>query len=144
MTTRGTPFMAPLGGELNCYNLRSWHLGDHSLQGFWKNCASVWLEEFVPKQLLALRLMAAMGSRVCIRSITNGNSGQARWCPILRNLEKMKEDSSQGGGREMSPGERWFTMENSPAECRALSRLEKELEAPLLCEHGGEYRASTH
>ena len=44
----------------------------------------------------------------------------------------------------MSPSERWFTMENSPAERRALSRLEKELEATLLFEHGGEYRASPH
>lgn len=44
----------------------------------------------------------------------------------------------------MRPGERWFTMENSPAERRALSRLEKELEATLLFEHGGEHRANPH
>ena len=42
----------------------------------------------------------------------------------------------------MSPGEQWFTMENSSAECRALSRLEKELEATLLFEHAGEHRAN--
>ena len=44
----------------------------------------------------------------------------------------------------MSRGERWFTMENSLAERRALFRLEKELEATLLFEHGGEHRASPH
>lgn len=42
----------------------------------------------------------------------------------------------------MSPGERWFTMETSPVERRALFQLEKELEVPLLFEHGGSCRAS--
>ena len=44
----------------------------------------------------------------------------------------------------MSRGEHWFIMENSPVERRALSTLEKELEATLLFEHGGEYRANPH
>lgn len=42
----------------------------------------------------------------------------------------------------MSPGEQWFTMENSLVERRDLSRIEKEIEATLLFEHGGEYRAN--
>ena len=88
--------------------------------------------------------MAAMGSRVCVSSSADRNSGQVRWHPSLGNLEKTKADNSQGGGREMSPSERWFTMENSPVERRALSRLEKELEATLLFEHGGEYRSNPH
>ena len=55
---------------------------------------------------------------------------------------KVEVEGSQGGGWEVSLGEGWFTMETSPAECQALFRLEKELEAILLFEHGGSYRAS--
>lgn len=62
----------------------------------------------------------------------------------MGNLEKEEADISHGGGWEMSPGECWFTMENSLAERRALFRIKKELEATLLFEHGGEYRAIPH
>lgn len=62
----------------------------------------------------------------------------------MGNSKKAEVDGSHGGGREMIPGERWFTMENYSAERRALFRIEKELEATLLFEHGGEYRASPH
>ena len=60
----------------------------------------------------------------------------------MGNSEKAEAEGSQGGGQEMSPGERWFTMETSPAERRALFWLEKELEATLLFEHGGSCRAN--
>ena len=60
----------------------------------------------------------------------------------MGNSEKAEAEGSQGGGREMSPGEHWFTMETSPAERRVLFRLEKELEATLLFEHGGSCRAN--
>ena len=136
--------MAPSGGDLDCYILRFGNLGDHSLQETWKNCASIRLEESGPEQLLALRLMAATGSRMCASSSTDGNSGRARWRPSLGNPEKTEADNSQGGDREMSPSEGWITMENSLVKRRALPRLEKELEATLLFEHGGEYRASPH
>ena len=42
----------------------------------------------------------------------------------------------------MSLGERWFTMETSPTERWALFKLEKELEATLLFEHGEDCRAN--
>lgn len=136
--------MAPSGDEFDCYILSSGYLWGHSLQGTWKNFALVWLEEFGPALLLALRLMAATGSKVCASSSAEGNSGRVRWRPSMGNQEKAEADSSHGGGREMSPGECWFTMENSSAERRALLRLEKELEATLLFEHRGEYGASPH
>ena len=94
VTTRGMPFKAPSSGELTCYILRSRHFGDHSLQGIWKNCASVWLEESGLEQLLALRFMVAMGSRMCASSSTYGNSGRARSRPSLGNPQKTDTDIS--------------------------------------------------
>lgn len=50
--------------------------------------------------------------------------------------KEAKEISSPGDGGDNS-GERWFNLENSQAERRLLLRLEHELDASLLFEHGG-------
>jgi hypothetical protein len=60
----------------------------------------------------------------------------------MGNLEKVAVEDSHGGGREVSPGECWFTMETSSEECQALFRLEKEMEMTPLFKHKGSYRAS--
>lgn len=94
------------------------------------------------EQLLALIPMAATGSKAYASSSAEGNSGRYRRRPNVGNSEKAEAEGSHGGGWEMSSGECWFTMETSPAERQALFRLEKELEATLLFEHGGDCRAS--
>lgn len=47
-----------------------------------------------------------------------------------------------GGGDEVNPGERWLDLETSSVERRALFRLEREMDATLMFEHGGGLRAS--
>jgi len=86
--------------------------------------------------------MAATGSKACASSSAEGNNGRVRRHSNMGKSEKAEADGSYRGGREMSPGERWFTMETSSAELRALFRIEKELEATLLFEHEGDYRAN--
>lgn len=142
VTARGTPFMAPSGGELDGNIMSSDYSGNHSLQGIWKNCASIRLEESGPELLLVMRLMAMTRSKVGASFSAKGNSGRARRRLSMGNSEQTKTDSSDGGRRKMSPGERRFTMENSIAEHRALFRLKKELEATLLFQHGKKYRAN--
>ena len=102
------------------------------------------MEEFGPELLLALRLMAATGSRVCAISNVEGNNGRERWHPNMGNPKKTEVNSSHGGLWEMRPGEHCFTIKNSTAKHRALFKLKKELESTLLFEHGGEYKANPH
>ena len=53
----------------------------------------------------------------------------------------------RGGARPSPKGddpmENWFRMENSSGESQSLMRLEGELNATLLFEHGGLEQAST-
>ena len=39
------------------------------------------------------------------------------------------------GGEDV--GERWFSLENLPAEIRSLTRLEREIKSSVRFEHGG-------
>ena len=48
----------------------------------------------------------------------------------------------KGDGGGCNPGETWFRHENSIKETRAFMRLEGELNATLLFEHGGRQSAS--
>ena len=91
---------------------------------------------------LALRHMETMGSKASASSSAEGNNGRYRRRTNVGNLEKAKVEDNHGGGREVSPGEHWFTMETSQAEHRALFQLEKELEVTLLFKHRGSYRAN--
>ena len=59
---------------------------------------SAWLTESELELLLALRLMAAIGSRVGGGSSVEGNNGRASWRPSPGNLEATDVDNSQGGG----------------------------------------------
>ena len=59
----------------------------------------------------------------------------------MGNPEKAALEDIHGGGREVRPGESWFTMETSPTKRQALFRLEKEMETILLFEHRGSCKA---
>lgn len=142
MPTREIPLMAPLIHEFRCYILGSGPLREHSLPRTLESFASLWLEESTSEQLLALRPMAVMGPKAYARSSVEGNNRRFRRHPSMGNSKKVEAEGNHGGGREMSLGERRFTMETSLVERLALFRLEKELEATLLFEHGGDYRAN--
>lgn len=54
---------------------------------------------------------------------------------------KETEDVQSSGIGGENPGERWFNLENTPAERQSLLRLEQELNASLWFEQGGGQRA---
>ena len=50
----------------------------------------------------------------------------------------VKREATQWNGEEgEDPEKNWFWVENTPAEARALTHLEKELSNTLMFEHGG-------
>lgn len=95
---RGTPLMAPSVDEFRRYIQGSGLSGEHSLPRTLERFASLWLEESVSEQLLALRPMAVMGSKACTSSSSEGNSRRFRRHPSVGNSEKAEVEGSHGGG----------------------------------------------
>lgn len=116
--------------------------GRHSLLSNLEWFALMWSEEPAPWQESALRHMAETGSKVSVSSSTEGISGRLKQGTSSGNPGKATVEDRQGRGREVNLGERWFIMETSLTERRALFCLEKEMETTLLFEHGGSRRAS--
>lgn len=72
---RGTPLMAPLVGESRCYIPGTGFSGRHSLPRIMESFALLQSEEHASEQLLALRPMAAMGSKASASSNPEENNG---------------------------------------------------------------------
>lgn len=142
VAARGVPFMAPSFCDLSLDIQATRVFGRHSPLRKLEWVELLWSEELAPLQKSALRHMAEMGFKFSASSSAEGISRRLRSGNNLGGLEKAAVDDRQGGGEEVNPGERWFTMETSPAERRALFRLEKEMEATLMFEHGGSRRAN--
>ena len=116
---RGMPLMDPSVSKFSyipSINFSGWHSLPRTLESF----ASLWLEEPTSEQLLVLRPVVIMGSKAYMSSSVEWNNGRYKRCPNVGNLEKAEAEGSHGGGREMSPGECWFTMETSLVEHQDL------------------------
>ena len=82
-------------------------------------------EDLLTGQESALRHMLEMGSKASASSSIEGNNERFRRKTSMGNSKKPKVEDSHGGGREMSLGECWFTIEILLVESQALFRLEK-------------------
>ena len=142
MAASRVPFMAPSDCD-PCHNKAATGKSRrHSSFGNLEWVTSSWSEKPAPPQVLALRQMAEPESKFSVSSITEGNCGKLRRGSSSGGPKKVAADDRQGGGGEVNPGEHWFNLETSSAERRTLFRLENEMEATLMFEHGGSRRAS--
>ena len=142
MESSRMPFMAPLVCD-PCLNIlaneESWW---HSSPGSFVSVMTLCVEEVSPPQCLALWKMAERGSNYSAGATTDGSGGRFKRGSGSSSPKKTTVEVHQGGGGEANPGERWFNLETSPAERRALFHLEREMDATLLFKYRGNRRAS--
>ena len=100
------------------------------------------VQEVLPPQLLALWKMVERGSNYSAGATVDGSGGRLKRGSGSSHPEKTIVEVRQGGGGEVNLGERWFNLETSPTERRALFHLERETDTTLMFKHGGNWRES--
>lgn len=138
----GAPFMAPLVCAPCLHTTKEEESEKHSATGnyVW---VTVWSsEELLPPQWSVRGRMADHTSTLSDGATAAQNGGRLRRGSNSSGLDKDVEETCQGVGGEVNLGERWFNLETSSSERRALFRLEREMEATLMFEHGESRRAS--
>jgi hypothetical protein len=86
--------------------------------------------------------MADHGSNLSDGATKARNGGKLRRGSSSGGPNKVVEEMRQGVGGKVNPGEPWFNLETSSSEWWDLFRLEREMEATLMFEHGGSRRAN--